>query len=193
MDKRALVKKRLNYPLFHHYGNLSQSGLQTLLNNFSSTPDSLQSAKNLRISQLSSKFNNYDDDDISDYNQYDIQLRDPESDDIEENYNLTKDEFIPIRDELTNLLQSGICRLRYATIEKNDSFMYHVDQPGKDRFVMVVEGAQNFYIKDKDGEHIQPMKPGEVWYVNSNWEHKIENTGSGKRIALLGCYNYKNT
>ena len=69
--------------------------------------------------------------------------------------------------------------------------MYHVDPPGKDRFVMVIEGSQDFYIEDKAGEHIQPMKLGEVWYVNSNWPHKIENTGSTTRVALLGSYDFK--
>jgi len=34
------------------------------------------------------------------------------------------------------------------------------------------------------------MKPGELWYLNSNWEHRVDNNGSVTRIAVLGCFNY---
>lgn len=193
MDKREIVKKRIRNPLFKYYGNVTQSSLNTLSKLFSSTDATLSTAMKLRSLELSESIGYYEEKYLEDYDQYDIQLKQSDAVDSEGSYTITPDDFMIVRDEVSYLLQSPVCRMRYATLEVDSELEYHIDQPGKDRFIMVVEGEQAVYIKDKAGVHIQVMKPGEVWYINSNWEHKVDNIGKQQRLALLGCFEYNNT
>lgn len=192
-QQKLLVKKRMYYPLFKYYGNVTKNALEILKREFSTTPSTLHTAVSLRLKQLPPEINNVDKNDVRDYNQYDIQHRDPDDENIEKNYKHCRPEFQTVYDEISYMLNSPICRMRYATIKKDDNLLYHIDQPGQDRFIMVVEGEQIVYWKTKDGEFQQLMKPGEVWYLNSNWEHMVENIGTQQRLALLGCFEYNNS
>ena len=58
---------------------------------------------------------------------------------------------------------------------------------------MVLEGEHVFYIRNKEREFTQIMKPGDLWYVNTNWDHKVENIGTTQRLASIGCFDYNNT
>lgn len=190
MKKRMLIRKRMKYPLFHYYGAVTENSLHTLSTHFDETPESLDSAVKLRIEQLDEEFNDIDERDVVNYAQHDIQTHQPGTEFIEDNFTVLREEFETVQAEIAYLLQSPVCRMRYATIEENDDLTYHVDQPGKDRFVMVIEGVHVIHIKTKDQVFKQIMLPGEVWYINSNWEHKVENIGPIRRLALLGCFNY---
>ena len=193
MSKRQLVKKRMNNPLFNYYGKITTSSLNSLIKLFSSTESSLNTARKLRSVEMAESVGYYEEKYLEHYDQYDIQRKDSSSDEREENYNITPDDFLLIKDELSYLLNSPVCRMRYATMEPNKHLEYHIDQPGKDRFIMVLEGEHVFYIKNKEREFAQIMKPGELWYVNTNWEHKVENISKQQRLALLGCFEYNNT
>lgn len=190
MQKRLMVRKRLKYPLFYYYGNVTENSLYTLSKHFDETPESLDTAKQLRLAQLDTEFNDIDRRHTVNYAQHDIQTLQPGTEFIEDNFTVLREEFETVHAEIAYLLQSPVCRMRYATIEENDDLTYHIDQPGKDRFVMVIEGAHVVHIKTKDETFKQMMLPGEVWYLNSNWEHKVENIGPNKRLALLGCFEY---
>lgn len=191
-NQKILVKKRMKYPLFHYYGNINKSTVLLLQNEFKNAKPTLDTAKSLRLEQLPDEINNVSYEDVRDYNQYDIQHRNPQDENIEDNYKNFREEFQPAYDELSFMLNSRICRMRYATIQKDDELLYHIDQPGKDRFLVVLEGEQIVHMRTKDGEFQQLMKPGELWYLNSNWEHKVENIGKQQRLALLGCFEYNN-
>lgn len=193
MSKRQLVKKRMNNPLFNYYGKITASSLNSLIKLFSSTESSLNTARKLRSVEMAESVGYYEEKYLEHYDQYDIQRKDPSSDEREENYNITPDDFLLARDELSYLLQSPVCRMRYATMEPNKHLEYHIDQPGKDRFIMVLKGEHVFYIRNKEREFTQIMKPGDLWYVNTNWDHKVENIGTTQRLALLGCFDYNNT
>jgi|SaaInl59LU_5_DNA_1037362.scaffolds.fasta_scaffold02825_7 mannose-6-phosphate isomerase-like protein (cupin superfamily) len=189
-SQKMIVKKRLKYPLFRYYGNVTESALELLRKEFKNTPPSLDTAKQLRLTQLPIEVNTVDDRDVVNYNQYDIQYKLPSDENTESNYIQLREEFNPVYEELAYMLNSAICRLRYATIQKDDDLTYHIDQPGKDRFSVVIDGEQIMHMKTKNGVVKQLMQPGEVWYLNSNWEHKVENIGTKQRLALLGCFEY---
>ena len=190
-SKKIIVEKRLRYPLFKCYGNISEQSLEILREEFKNTPPTLDIAKQLRLKQLPIvEINTVNERDVVNYNQYDIQYKLPNDENIESNYIQLRDEFNSVYEELAYMLNSEICRLRYATIQKDDDLTYHIDQPGKDRFSVVIDSEQIMHVKTKEGEFTQLMKPGEVWYLNSNWEHKVENIGAKQRLALLGCFEY---
>lgn len=186
--KKLMIKKRMAYPMYQHYGNITESALQILKDNFKNTPPSLETAKSLRLAQLDDGVLTREN--LTDYNQYDIQWRHPDDENIEESYSHFDPVFQPVYDELSYMLKSAICRLRYSTIETNNKLDWHMDQPGKDRFSVVISGEQILHIRTKSGEFQQVQKPGEVWYLNSNWDHKVENTDTKQRLALLGCFEY---
>ena len=180
----------MRYPIFKFYGMVTPDSIYTLSKLYKTTKETLSTALHLREMQVSSEFRIGED--LSNYSQCDIQTRSPESKDTEENYNITPEDFIKVKDEVSYMLQSPVCRMRYSKILKNDILDYHIDQPGKDRFVMVIEGEHIMHIKTRKGHFQQLMLPGEVWYINSNWEHKVENIGKQERLALLGCFEYNN-
>ena len=191
MAKRSLIRKRMKYPLFQYYGNLTSSAMHTLQLYYDDTPSSIESAGHLRRAQMSEDLAEVDFKDVGNYEQYDIQTHISGTEFIENNFIEIKDQFKHVETELGYILKSPICRMRYASIEKNEDLLYHIDQPGKDRFVMVIEGEHVIHMKTADGTVTQQlMLPSEVWYLNSNWEHKVENTGTGVRLALLGCFDY---
>lgn len=184
MDKRLLIKKRKTLPVAQQFGVLSDQSVDILLDYFHETPPTLNTALKLRCGL---EINN---EKTARYNQYDIQLKESSAAAQERNYTLTPKELVSVEKELADMLASSICRMRYATIFSNDQLDWHIDSPHIDRFVVVLQGLQNFYIDSNHGECKIPMHPGEVWYVNSNWKHKVENYGIEERIALLGCFDY---
>ena len=191
-DMRPIIRKRINYPYFQFYGHLTGASLHVLCQNFKNTPNTLmETTRLLREYQLDEEVARLTPAIVADYGQHDIQTHKSGTDFVEDNFIELKDEFMPVYDELSYMLKSSICRMRYATIEKSNDLEYHIDQPGKDRFVMVIDGEHVVHVKAKNGKDIsQLMLPGELWYLNSNWEHRVENTGPGQRLALLGCFDY---
>ena len=194
LGKRDIVRKRLKYPNFKYFGNLSGAAMHTLQLYFDDTPPTLESAVKLRMAQLSDDLNPVTEVDVLNYSQHDIQTHSDGAEYVEHNFTVLREEFQHVYEEVSYMLQSPVCRMRYATIDNNDELRYHIDQPGKDRFTVVVQGEQIMHMKTKDDVVVeQLMKPGELWYLNSNWEHKVENTGAGQRLALLGCFDFTNS
>jgi len=191
--ERLLLKKRIKYPPFKMYGNLSVQSLNILKENYIKKPTDWDEARALRIKLLPEKYNDdypVTQNDLINYHQLDIQYRNADSERVEYNYINVPDTYIAVYTELKETLRSEIYRMRYATIEVNDDLLYHIDQPGKDRFIVVIQGEQYIHMRVDDKEIKQHMLPGEIWYLNSNWPHKIENVSSTDRIALLGCFDF---
>ena len=190
--KRPMMRKRMNYPYFQFYGKISEENLQTLIKYFAETPDTLmETTRLLREYQLDDHVAKLTPEIVANYGQHDIQTHVAGTKFIEDNFIILRDEFKDVHAELVDMLNSDIYRMRYATIQENDNLEYHIDQPGKDRFLVVLEGEHVVHLKAKNDKHLQQhMKPGELWYLNSNWEHMVENTGLGQRLALLGCFDY---
>lgn len=190
MDQRskAFAYNRIKKPLFHYYGMLSNDSMKLLLSKFSEATDTLTNAMQLRdAAGITDGYEEY----IKNYRQFDIHIKDETSEfGDERDYSKFYAAFEPAMQELTDTLQSILWRCRYATIEPNDILGWHVDQPTLDRFCVVLEGEQMFEIKDRKKIHSQRMLPGQIWFINSSWEHRVINSGNNKRLALLGCFEY---
>ena len=190
MNFRKIIYNRKNKPHYKHLGNITQSSIDFLISNFNTVPESLDVARDLRDDYSVDKERNDYDQFLDNYRQYDIQYRLENDDNVESSYKHYYPKFSQIYDELSCILSSKVYRLRYAKILKDDELGYHIDQPDLDRFVMVVDGEHIAEI-DTDKEVFQQvMKPGEVWYMNTSWKHRVVNSGNKERIALLGCFNY---
>ena len=77
--------------------------------------------------------------------------------------------------------------LRFGVLEAGKTLPLHVDHPKDLRFIAVLEGEHVFRIVDKVKDE-RVMKKGELWFINSSYNHEVENTTSDQRIALLGKF-----
>ena len=74
---------------------------------------------------------------------------------------------------------------RYAELEPQSGIPEHLDDPFTYRLVAMLEGEQIGQF----GSVKNPMKAGEVWFLNSAFKHSVYNHTNKKRIALLGRFN----
>ncbi len=94
----------------------------------------------------------------------------------------------PLEAGLVAALESliGRCyRARLAVLKPGGAIPRHLDDPRDLRIVSVLAGAHEFTLFGKRETHRIPMRPGELWFVNTAWEHEVRNTGGSDRIALL--------
>ena len=73
--------------------------------------------------------------------------------------------------------------LRYGILEPNKVIPLHVDAPDGHRFIALLKGKHTYITGDDKIE----MNQGELWFINSSFEHSIINS-STRRIAMLGKF-----
>ena len=191
MDRRAIANKRIKLPLVNNMGTIESSSIALFREHFFNASSSMVSTSALR-----SRSGMYKEEDSympDGYDQRDIQtalVDDP----VETDFNHVDERFLrlkPAISELESILGGDVYRLRYAVMEPNETLPWHIDQPQLDRFICVLNGIQQFEIKKRKEVVSTTQTPGDVWYVNTNWEHQVVNSGE-KRLALLGCFKYNN-
>jgi len=74
--------------------------------------------------------------------------------------------------------------LRYGILEPNKIIPPHVDTPDGHRFIALLKGKHTYVTDDEKIE----MNQGELWFINSSFEHSIINSDT-RRIAMLGKFN----
>ena len=74
--------------------------------------------------------------------------------------------------------------LRYGILEPNKVIPPHIDAPDGHRFIALLEGNHTYVTNNKKIK----MNQGELWFINSSFEHSIINSNT-RRIALLGKFN----
>jgi hypothetical protein len=80
----------------------------------------------------------------------------------------------------------GPCyRTRISCLNPGASIGRHIDDPRQLRVIAILSGAHHFLIHGKQGAHDLPMRIGELWFVNTAFEHEVLNRGNMERIALL--------
>ena len=82
-------------------------------------------------------------------------------------------------------------RMRWAKLDGGAVLDWHMDPPTGDRFIIVVQGSHEVQFDVKGKIVSQQMGPGEIWYINSNWYHRVINNSLDDRYAILGCYLHK--
>jgi len=185
---KKFAHNRIKKPLYHYFGRLQKNSIDFFLEQLQHSKETLAHAMALREQYVQDEqYKNY----LKDYHQYDIQFQGTEVEHGDErDYHMFSEHFKPHLEEIVMSMGALIYRTRYATIENNDTLDWHVDQPHHDRFVVILQGEQRFEIKNRGKIVPQTMKPGDIWFINSSWEHRVINTGNEKRIALLGCFEY---
>lgn len=114
---------------------------------------------------------------------------------------------IPSEDEYVNWLPT---KLRYTKLEINKYFNqvyrfrlsemqpeheinWHIDT---DTSVMcraqicLNDNDSTFEFKDKTGIHQLTMKPGELWFINTGWNHRVVSGTMMRRVAVFS-FHYK--
>ena len=185
---KKFAHNRIKKPLFHYFGSLTPEAIFFFLKQLQYSDETLAHAMKLREQYVQDQlYKNY----LKDYHQYDIQFQGEEAEyGDERDYHMFREDFKPHLEEIVQNIGTLIYRTRYATIENNDTLDWHIDQPQHDRFIIVLQGEQEFQIKVRKKIMSQTMKVGDIWFINSSWEHRVINTGEEKRIALLGCFEY---
>jgi mannose-6-phosphate isomerase-like protein (cupin superfamily) len=198
MDKRLVVRNRIDKPLYSYLGKLSDSTL-ALLNRLYDEEES-QDVMDISVSlrenvdidagnAMSDEFyamisgNKYHQKLINkpsisnptdEYDWYDYDIK-----------------YEPVIEELRNTVGvDKFYRLRMAWMEPGERVEPHVDQPHIDRFTMVMRGEHRFVLTVRGVEHEKIMKPGDIWYINTNWDHSVYTRNNEPRLALLGCFVY---
>lgn len=106
-------------------------------------------------------------------------------------------DYVNVYPEYTNLHQNvcnilgNVYRMRWAKLEKNKTLDWHIDPPTGDRFIFMIEGTHTVEININDKILSQKMIPGEIWFINSNWYHRVINNSNTDRYAILGCFTYE--
>lgn len=184
---KKFAHNRIKKPLYHYYGTLSAEALEHFKSMFDGSVDTLDNAKALRDnSGLDDGYRDF----LENYSQFDIQFKKDDEFGDERDYKMFSEDHKPHLEEIAIMLGSLLYRTRYATIKAGDILPWHVDQPTMDRWCIVLEGEQTFEIKMRNKTEPQRMLPGEIWFINSSWEHRVINTGNEERLALLGCFEY---
>ena len=130
----------------------------------------------------------YDASRIKGYNHSNIQYNTHQQPEITD-YNLTYSEYNPLVEHVQNVI-GNTYRMRWAKLNADTTLDWHLDPPTGDRFVIVVRGSHLCEVKLKDRIETQEMLPGEVWYLNSNWYHRVINPNTQDRYAILGCFDF---
>jgi len=184
---KKFAYNRIKKPLYHYYGDLSNETLEYFKSSFDNSLDTLDNAKALRDKNgLDDGYREF----LENYSQYDIQFKESDEFGDERDYKMFKQVHKKYLEEIAIMLGSLVYRTRYATIKAGEILPWHVDQPTLDRWCIVLEGEQTFEIKMRNKTEPQIMLPGQIWYINSSWEHRVINTGNEERLALLGCFEY---
>ena len=76
-------------------------------------------------------------------------------------------------------------RTRLSTLEPGGVIPRHLDDPSQIRVLAVLRGTHAFTFFGSEGQQNIPMGEGELWFVNTAWDHSVENLGAVDRVALL--------
>jgi mannose-6-phosphate isomerase-like protein (cupin superfamily) len=74
-----------------------------------------------------------------------------------------------------------IYNFRFAVLEPNAEVPEHLDSPYSYRLISVIEGQHIVWSEN----HALTMKPGDVYFINGCYKHKVENVTDKQRIAFL--------
>ena len=84
-------------------------------------------------------------------------------------------------------------RARLSALKPGGVIPKHLDDPGDNRVLCILYGKQEFLIWDKEKRELE-MGLGELWFVNTTWEHQVTNPTNSVRVALLlNMFEYPNT
>jgi hypothetical protein len=128
------------------------------------------------------------------YRQVLLQTRsESESDDVNEYLYTNWDSRYELRHTKPMLEKhfNNVYRFRMSEMNGDHELNWHIDADTSvicRAQICLNKNDSVFEFKDKDGLHQLRMKPGEMWFINTGWNHRVVNGNTPRRTAIFGFH-----
>ena len=82
-------------------------------------------------------------------------------------------------------------RFRLSEMKGNHELNWHIDADTSvicRAQICLNENDSIFEFKDKEGVKSLQMRPGEVWFINTGWNHRVVSGNITRRTAIIGFH-----
>lgn len=82
-----------------------------------------------------------------------------------------------------------VYRFRLSEMQSNHALNWHIDADTSVicRAQICLNETDSVYeAKDKTSEYQLTMKPGEIWFINTGWTHRVVTKEKVRRVAIFG-------
>lgn len=116
-----------------------------------------------------------------------------ESDDVNEYLYLNWDSHYKLRYTKSFLSEyfHNVYRFRMSEMKGGHELNWHIDADTSvicRAQICLNENNSIFQFRTKEGEYEFKMKPGEMWFINAGWNHRVINGDSLRRTAIFGFH-----
>ncbi len=194
--KRQRVKgtgpKRDKLKVFHKIGEVSTSTVYELNNILDNNLQNDIGGDNYGISQNCNYEEVFNVGDM--YRQVLLQKRiDDGSDDVNEYLYTRWDpayKLVTTKNDL-NKYFANIYRFRMSEMRGDHELNWHIDADTSvicRAQICLNDNDSVLEFRDREGVHQLRMKPGEVWFINTGWNHRVVNGSTTRRVAVFGFH-----
>lgn len=108
----------------------------------------------------------------------------------EELYTRWDTEKYSIQNTITDISKyfNSICRFRLSETQPHNSIAWHIDTNTSVMCraqICVNDNDSLFEFKDRQGLKTLQMKPGELWFINTGWNHRVVSQEMARRTAVF--------
>lgn len=85
----------------------------------------------------------------------------------------------------------AVYRFRMSEMGHQHSLNWHIDSCTSYMCraqICLNENDSVFEFKGRDGVHSFTMKPGELWFINTGWNHRVVSGDKSRRVAIFGFH-----
>ena len=93
----------------------------------------------------------------------------------------------PILDQLFH----NVYRFRMSEMKGDHELNWHIDADTSvicRAQICLNQNDSVLEFRDKEGVHQLKMNPGEIWFINTGWNHRVVNGETIRRSAILGFH-----
>lgn len=98
---------------------------------------------------------------------------------------------VKVKEELKKYF-NNVYRFRMSEMKGGSSINWHIDSCTSVMCraqICLNENDSIFEFKTRGGEiHSFTMKPGELWFINTGWNHRVVSGSMTRRVAIFGCH-----
>jgi hypothetical protein len=85
----------------------------------------------------------------------------------------------------------NVYRFRMSEMNGDHELNWHIDTDTSvicRAQICLNENDSVMEFRDKDGIHQLRMKPGEMWFINTGWNHRVVNGTTPRRAVIFGFH-----
>lgn len=85
----------------------------------------------------------------------------------------------------------NVYRFRMSEMKGDHELNWHIDADTSvicRAQICLNENDSVLEFRDKEGVHQLRMKPGEMWFINTGWNHRVVNGNTSRRSAIFGFH-----